>query len=78
MQVTKPSLGTMIGRGVLAGVAGTVAMTAFQRLVEMPITGRNESYAPANFAEKVTPADPKTPQGRRRLNTLTHFSLGMM
>ncbi|SEK66549.1 hypothetical protein SAMN04515665_10461 [Blastococcus sp. DSM 46786] len=67
-----------IGRGVLAGLGGTVVMTAFQKLVEMPLTQRSESYAPADFAQKVTPADPRTPQGRRRLNYATHFSLGMM
>ena len=68
----------MVGRGVVAGVAGTVVMTAFQKFIEMPITKRGESYAPANFAEKVTPIDPQTPDGRRRLNYVTHFSLGMM
>jgi hypothetical protein len=35
-----------LGRGVLAGLAGTVVMTAFQRLVEMPLSGREDSYAP--------------------------------
>ncbi|MDQ3527861.1 MAG: hypothetical protein M3424_08300, partial [Actinomycetota bacterium] len=49
------SLPANIGRGVLAGVAGTVVMTAFQKFVEMPITGRSNSYAPANFAERVLP-----------------------
>jgi len=33
----------MLGRGALAGVAGTVVMTAFQKFVEMPITGRPDS-----------------------------------
>ncbi len=42
-----------IGRGVFAGVAGTAVMTAFQKFVEMPITGREESFAPANFAARV-------------------------
>ncbi len=69
---------SVIGRGVVSGVAGTVVMTAFQKLIEMPVTKRGESFAPANFAEKVTPVDTHTPQGRQRLNYLTHFSLGMM
>ena len=38
-----------LGRGVLAGLAGTVVMTVFQRLVEMPLTSREDSYAPARF-----------------------------
>ncbi len=69
---------SVIGRGVVSGVAGAVVMTAFQKLIEMPLTKRGESFAPANLAEKVTPVDTHTPQGRHRLNYLTHFSLGMM
>ena len=67
-----------IGRGILAGVAATGVMTAFQKLVEMPLTGRPESYAPADFAERVLPVHPRTPEGRRRLNYATHFALGGM
>lgn len=69
---------SVIGRGVLAGVGGTVLMTAFQSLVEMPLTGRPESFAPANFAAKVMPIKTKTARGRRRLNWVTHFGLGTM
>lgn len=64
----QPSTAAVLGRGVLAGLVGTVAMTAFQKLVEMPITQRPESYAPADFAEKLLPVHPTTPEGRRRLN----------
>ena len=74
----KPSTKAMLGRGVVAGVAGTVVMTAFQKLVEMPLTQRGESFAPADFAEKITPIDTDTRAGRQRLNYATHFSLGMM
>lgn len=68
----------MISRGVLAGLAGTVVMTAFQKYVEMPLTGRPDSYAPADFAEKITPLHTTTPQGRRRLNYTVHLALGAM
>jgi hypothetical protein len=79
MTITKnPSAKSVIARGVVSGVAGTAVMTAFQKLVEMPLTKRGDSFAPANFAEKVTPIDTDTAQGRERLNYLTHFSLGMM
>jgi len=54
---------TVLGRGAVAGVAGTVVMTAFQKFVEMPITGRSDSYAPADFAEKVFRLTPGTPNG---------------
>ena len=73
-----PSTVTVLGRGVLAGLAGTVVMTAFQKFVEMPLTRRQESYAPASFAEKVLPVHPTTAAGRRRLNNATHLSLGAM
>ncbi len=49
-------------------------MTAFQKLIEMPVTGRGDSYAPADFAaERVLPVHPSTvsaapclPRCRRR------------
>ena len=71
-----PSAGTVLSRGVLAGLAGTVGMTAFQKLVEMPLTGRANSYAPADFAQKILPVHPRTAAARRRLNYATHFALG--
>lgn len=75
---SRTSLTRHIGRGILAGVAGTVVMTAFQKVIEMPITRRDDSYAPADFAERLLPVHPTTPQGRTRLNYVTHFSLGGM
>ena len=65
-------------RGVVAGIGGTVVMTAFQKLVEMPLTKRGDSYAPADFVEKVTPVQIRSHAGRRRLNWATHFALGAM
>ncbi|WP_241175894.1 hypothetical protein [Modestobacter sp. KNN46-3] len=53
-------------------------MTTVQKLAEMPLTGRGDSYAPADFAEKVTPVRTSSPEGRRRLNWVTHFLLGTM
>ncbi len=67
-----------LGRGVVSGLAGTAVMTAFQKLIEMPLTGRSESYAPASFAEKVSPDAITARTGRRRLNYGTHFALGTM
>jgi hypothetical protein len=76
--MAETSTKSMIGRGVVAGIGGTVVMTAFQKLVEMPLTKRSESYAPADFAERITPIDVQTPGARRRLNYGTHFALGGM
>ncbi len=67
-----------LGRGVVAGLAGTAVMTTFQKFVEMPITGREESFAPARFAAKILPIEPKNEQDRQRLNWVTHFALGAM
>ncbi|MGY2004782.1 hypothetical protein [Blastococcus sp. SYSU DS1024] len=74
----QPSAAGVLARSVLAGIGGTVVMTAFQEFVEMPLTRRGESYAPADFAQKVLPVAPETARGRRRLNWATHFSLGAM
>jgi hypothetical protein len=78
MRTHRPSLPATLGRGVVAGLAGTAVMTACQKLVEMPLTGREPSYAPADFAEKVLHIHPRSRQGRKRLNTATHFALGTM
>ncbi|MFF0991494.1 hypothetical protein [Kocuria nitroreducens] len=77
-QAKQPSLVESIARGMVAGVAGTVVMTAFQTFVEIPLSGREASYAPADFAEKILPLHPDTPQARQRLNWVTHFALGTM
>lgn len=78
MSTKHPSLATTVGLGILAGLAGTVVMTAFQELIEMPVTGRGDSFAPANFAEKVSGVHPSTKQGRKQVNWATHFALGGM
>lgn len=76
MSTTQSSIVSDIGTGVLCGVAGTGVMTGFQKLVEMPLTGRGDSYAPASFAEKVFPIGRKRKKARRRLNYVVHFALG--
>ncbi|MBA3330102.1 MAG: hypothetical protein H0T39_04365 [Actinobacteria bacterium] len=69
---------TTVGRGIVAGLVGTAVMTAFQKLVEMPITGRAESYAPASFAEKVLPIRRRSGGERRAVNYAAHFGIGTM
>ncbi|MEH0985843.1 hypothetical protein [Micromonospora sp. CPCC 205556] len=53
-------------------------MTAFQKIIEMPATGRGDSFAPADFAERILPVHPQSAPGRIRLNYVTHFCLGGM
>lgn len=85
MSITKlatkrPSLAVNVGRGALAGVAGSVVMTAFQKFVEMPISQREDSYGPAELAQKLlpVPVNPSTEAGRKRLNYAAHTALGAM
>ena len=75
---TRPSTPAVMRRAVLAGVAGTAVMTAFQRFIEMPFTSRSASYAPADFAERLLPVHPTTRTGRTQLNYAAHFGLGAM
>ena len=74
----KSSLIGSLARGAVAGVAATGVMTAFQKFVEMPLTGRETSFAPADLAQKVLRVHPTSEQGRRQLNWATHFALGTM
>jgi hypothetical protein len=78
MSFKNTSLPASVGRGIVSGVAGSVVMTAFQKLIEMPITGREDSYAPAKLGKKLLPVDPNSAEGRKRLNYAMHFSLGAM
>jgi hypothetical protein len=75
---TRPSLVSSLGRGILASVVGTAVMTAFQKLVEMPVTDRPESDAPAQFAERVLPIGSDEPLTHRQLNYLAHFGIGTL
>ncbi len=70
------TLTSTLARGMASGVGGTVVMTAFQKLVEMPLTGRSESYAPAKLVMRLLPVRPRTPEKRRRLNNVTHYAIG--
>lgn len=72
------SLATNVARGALAGVAGSVVMTAFQKFIEMPITGREDSYGPAKLTQKLLPVHPSGDAELKRLNYVTHTALGAM
>ncbi len=78
MDHQRRSTTSALAKGVIAGLAATVVMTAFQKFVEMPITKRSDSYAPADFAERVLPVRAAPGEDRKRLNYATHFALGSM
>jgi hypothetical protein len=73
----RPALTADLAAGVVSGLAGTAVMTAFQKLVEMPLTGRPDSYAPAQFAERILPIGPSAGRARDALNYVVHFGLGI-
>jgi hypothetical protein len=78
LSTSRPSLAANVARGGLAGVAGSVVMTAFQKLVEMPVSEREDSYAPAELAQKLLPVRPQSAAGRWWLNYAAHTALGAM
>jgi hypothetical protein len=66
-----------LGRGFAAGLAGTAAMTAVQK-IEMEISNREASSAPAEAVEKVLDVEPETETeaAEERLAQLTHWAYG--
>jgi hypothetical protein len=66
---------TAIGAGLLAGAAGTAAMTLSSTL-EAKLRGRGGSSAPSDAAGKVLGVQPRNPAGRARFSTAVHWSYG--
>ncbi len=64
-----------IGRGLLAGVAGTAAMTVSSTL-EAKLQGRGSSSAPADAAGKVLGVQARNPDGEARFATAVHWGYG--
>lgn len=64
-----------VGKGLVAGAAGTAAMTISSTL-EQKARGREASTAPADAAEEILDIEPKNEQAKQRLNTLSHFAIG--
>lgn len=57
LQQTLATVGEAIGKGILAGIAGTAAMTISQ-MIEMQITKRSMSDAPTKVAGQVLGVEP--------------------
>jgi hypothetical protein len=64
-----------LGIGLVAGFVGTTVMTVGQ-LVEMRLSGRKESKAPAEAATKLLHLSPEDEQAEAQLNTLIHWAYG--
>lgn len=68
------TLADAIGRGLVAGLIGTAAMTV-SSTVEMRLARRGASTAPADAAATVLGVHP-TDEGEQRFNTLVHWGYG--
>jgi hypothetical protein len=75
MRDERHQISTLIGRGLLSGLAGTALMTLAQTL-EMKATGREPSTTPADAVEKLLELEPRTEEAEQRLNLLTHWAYG--
>jgi len=66
-----------IGRGLIAGAVGTIAMTLSERL-EMAVSGRDASQVPGKVGAHILPGrDPATPSDVERLNGPVHWAHGI-
>ncbi len=68
-------IATEVGRGLLAGLVGAVAMTISSTL-EMRLRRRPPSSAPADAAGKVLGVQPRDDAGKQRFATLVHYAYG--
>ena len=64
-----------IGKGLMAGAAGTLAITLSQ-MIEMKITGRKPSEAPADAAEKILEVKPETEEDNHQFAQQIHWAYG--
>jgi hypothetical protein len=64
-----------IGRGLLAGFVGTLAMT-LSSTIEMRLRGRPGSDTPAKAAETVLEVRPRSEAAHERLSNLVHLGYG--
>jgi hypothetical protein len=68
-------LGGAIGKGLLAGLAGTAAITLSQ-LIEMKITKREPSEAPVKVVSETVGAKPATKEDKEKLSQEIHWAYG--
>jgi len=68
-------IATEVGKGLLAGFAGAVAMT-IASTIEMKLRRRPASSTPADAAGKVLGVQPRDEDGKRRFGTFVHYAYG--
>jgi len=64
-----------VGKGLFAGVVGTVFMT-FSSTIEAKLRDRGSSSAPADAAGKVLGVQPRDEDGQARFSTAVHWGYG--
>ncbi|MBD1392206.1 hypothetical protein [Mucilaginibacter glaciei] len=69
------ALGSAIGKGLLAGIAATAAMTLSQ-MIEMKITKREPSDATLKVAEETAGVKPASREEKTQLSNEIHWSYG--
>jgi hypothetical protein len=69
------NLGCVVGQGLLAGLAGTAAITLSQA-VEMSLTGRPPSSTPAEAVEKVLGIRAVDEEHKAQLAQMVHWGYG--
>lgn len=77
--IMKPvgKFGGAIGKGLIAGLVGTVAITASQ-MIEMKITKRKGSTAPADAARKALDIKPATEADKQKFSQEVHWTYGTL
>lgn len=70
-------IGSAIGKGLIAGAAGTVAITVSQ-LIEMKIEDRPPSTVPADAASKALEIKPETPEDKQQFSQQVHWTYGTL
>jgi len=72
---TLGELAGVLGKGLLAGLVGTAAITLSQ-MIEMKITKRETSEAPVKVASEITGAAPSTHADKELLSNEIHVAYG--
>jgi len=77
--VTKPvgKFASAIGKGLFAGLVGTAAITISQ-MIEMKITKRKGSTAPADAASKALDIKPATEADKQKFSQEVHWTYGTL
>jgi hypothetical protein len=70
------TLAAAAGKGLLAGAAGTAAITASQMIAMRLHDGRGSSDAPVEAAEKVLGVEPVDEAHAEQVNNLIHWAYG--